>query len=52
LVEKVCTAEEEVVAVLHIVGRGARESVMEMEEVTDARRVTLTEEVPVGVRLS
>jgi len=50
--EKVCAAEEEEVIVLLIVGTGARESVIEMDDVTEARRVTLTEEVPVGVRLS
>jgi len=50
-VEKVCSAEEVADAVLLIVGRGARESVIEMDEVADARRVRLTDEVPVGVRL-
>ena len=45
-------AVEEGEAVAHIVGRGARESVMEMEAVGVPRRVILTEEVPVGVWLS
>ena len=49
--EKVVAVEEEGDAVLLMVGRGARESVVEMEGDGEPRRVILTEEVPVGVWL-
>jgi hypothetical protein len=49
--EKVLAAEEEDDAVLLMVGNGARESVMEVEVVGVPRRVIVTDEVAVGVRL-
>ncbi len=51
LEEKVLAAEEEGDAVVLIVRNGMREPVIEAEVVGVPRRVTLTEEVPVGVLL-
>ena len=51
LEEKVLAAEGDDDAVLLMVRNGARESVMEVEVVAEARRVILTGEVPVGVWL-